>query len=323
MPSPSHSRSREVAGIAKLHLGDLGSELLDSVLTLDHRGHPLIRLRLPALHRPCGAEAPTGPSDLRLASRPEVGGRQFGFQLVGTPDLRDAAVHHDRRESATPSTVRANCSTTRIDTPSRAIWAHDLVELLDDDRRETHRELVEQEQARVRSRAPRAIASICCSPPDNVPGDLRAPVAQAREARRYVTSSMSAERASRVGHHAQVLAHGEVREDASAFGDEAQAARARSSSGRAPLTRRPATITSPALGACSPDATRSVVVLPAPFGPSSATTEPARHGEVDAVQHVDAVVRGANAAQLEQRFAAARRCAGRRLGRRRHDFVPR
>ena len=57
---------------------------------------------------------------------------------------------------------------------------------------------------------------------------------------------------------------------------------------------------------CSPAITFSVVVLPAPFGPSSATTVPARHREVDAVQHLDALVGGADAAQLEQLSSDAR-----------------
>ena len=51
--------------------------------------------------------------------------------------------------SATPRTVCANCSTTRIETPSVAISATMLVQLLDDDRRQAHRQLVEEEQRRV------------------------------------------------------------------------------------------------------------------------------------------------------------------------------
>ena len=55
-----------------------------------------------------------------------------------------------------------------------------------------------------------------------------------------------------------------------------------------------------------PFATLSVVVLPAPFGPSSATTLPAGTREIDAVQHLDAAVAGTHAAQLEQRHGSAR-----------------
>ena len=51
--------------------------------------------------------------------------------------------------SATPSTVRANCSTTRIDTPLCGDLGDDLVELLDDQRGQAHRQLVEEQQRRV------------------------------------------------------------------------------------------------------------------------------------------------------------------------------
>jgi len=44
-------------------------------------------------------------------------------------------------------------------------------DLLDQDRREPHRWLVEQQQARLRIR-PRPMASICCWPPDNVPAGI-------------------------------------------------------------------------------------------------------------------------------------------------------
>ena len=60
-------------------------------------------------------------------------------------------------------------------------------------------------------------------------------------------------------------------------------------------------------GRIRPQATFSVVDLPAPFGPSSATHRCRRWTvEVDAVQHLDAVVRGADAAQLEQRLGSRR-----------------
>ena len=51
--------------------------------------------------------------------------------------------------SATPSTVRANCSTTRIDTPVARDLGDDAVQLLDDERRQAHRQLVEQQHGRI------------------------------------------------------------------------------------------------------------------------------------------------------------------------------
>src|SRR6516164_1979159 len=36
-----------------------------------------------------------------ILSRPEVGGRQFGFEVGRTPDLGNSPVHHDRSEEHT------------------------------------------------------------------------------------------------------------------------------------------------------------------------------------------------------------------------------
>ena len=47
-----------------------------------------------------------------------------------------------------------------------------------------------------------------------------------------------------------------------------------SESGAAPVTSRPAIETAPAVGRIWPAMTPSVVLLPAPFGPSSPTTVP-------------------------------------------------
>ena len=62
---------------------------------------------------------------------------------------------------------------------------------------------------------------------------------------------------------------------------------------------RPAKRTVPAITGSSPDIARSSVVLPAPFGPSSATTSPAAIVDVDAVQHADLAVAGSQALHLQ------------------------
>ena len=124
---------------------------------------------------------------------------------------------------------------------------------------------------------PRARASICCSPPDSVPAVWRRRSRQPREPRvRHLLDLRAA--TCRVGHHPEVLAHGEVGEDAPALGDQAQPAAGQivgrgavdPATGDQHVARR--------CGGCRPAATRSVVVLPAPFGPSTATTEPAGTG---------------------------------------------
>ena len=48
-----------------------------------------------------------------------------------------------------------------------------------------------------------------------------------------------------------------------------------------------------------PEMARSVVVLPTPFGPSRATTDPAGAVSVSAVQDLDAAVPGADVDELE------------------------
>ena len=101
--------------------------------------------------------------------------------------------------------------------------------------------------------------------------------------------------------HAQVLEDRQVGEDPATLGDEAHADAGDGIRGRpGDVVTRPAT-TLPAWGAIWPLATPSVVVLPAPFGPSSAYTSPAAHGEVHAVQHVDVAVAGPDLAELEHR----------------------
>ena len=164
------------------------------------------------------------------------------------------------------------------------------------------------------------MASICCSPPDSVPASClrrspsRGNCAKARSSTCFWLDA-------RVGDHAQVLAHGEVREDAAALGDGAHAEPGQRVGADAVDV---AAADVDAARRSAPSArwrTLSVVVLPPPFGPSRATTEPRGHDEVDAVQHLDAAVGGADAAQLEQGRRGcsrdARRRSSRRLRRRR------
>ena len=82
--------------------------------------------------------------------------------------------------SATPRTVCANCSTTRIDTPSLATLRDDLVQLFDDDRRETHRQLVEEEERRVGGEAARHREHLLLAARQRA-RELRAPLAEPRE----------------------------------------------------------------------------------------------------------------------------------------------
>ena len=124
--------------------------------------------------------------------------------------------------SATPRTVCANCSTTRIDTPSLRDVRDDLVQLLDDDRRQPHRQLVEQEQRRVGREPARHREHLLLAARQRA-RELRCAVRRGAGSAR--TRSPRSSRSDRPGErrHAEVLADGQVREDALAFGDEAEA----------------------------------------------------------------------------------------------------
>ena len=154
------------------------------------------------------------------------------------------------------------------------------------------------------------MASICCSPPDSVPASWSRRSREPREAGVGDRPRSSAQDAPPWVAMPQVLAHGEVREDAPALGDRCTAPPRASSSGRCPVDP-PAGQHDVAAGGC--DAARahtcSVVDLPAPFGPSRATTVPSGTREVDAVEHLDPAV----AARMPRARAAARHAARQRV----------
>ena len=72
----------------------------------------------------------------------------------------------------------------------------------------------------------------------------------------------------------EVLAHGEVGEQRAVLGHVGEAPRGRRASGAAWPSGRPSRTTCPAMTGSRPDRSSSVVVLPAPLGPSRATTSP-------------------------------------------------
>ena len=137
-------------------------------------------------------------------------------------------------------------------------------------------------------------------------GDLLAPLPQPRELRERPGPRRRRTSVPRVGRHPQVLAHREVREDAPALGDQAHAgAGERVGRGAVDVAAARAMQLPAGRRRSGPLHTASVVVLPAPFGPSSATTWPGATREVDAVQHVDACRsrRGCRAARGRRRRA--------------------
>ena len=105
----------------------------------------------------------------------------------GTP-VRDDALEDDGRPVGDGQRGPGELLDQQDREPARRQLADLVVELADHDRRQTHGELVEQQDLRSVAKA-RASASICCSPPDSVPAIcLRRPLSCGNCAK--ATSSM-------------------------------------------------------------------------------------------------------------------------------------
>ena len=120
----------------------------------------------------------------------------------------------------------------------------------------------------------RAIASICCSPPDNSPALRRASGCKAGK------SASARSRASRRAVRSPVKPRRMFSSTVKSKNSERSSGtcatpRRGSMCGRTPTIVAPSTSTRPEIGARRPESVSKVVVLPAPFGPRSATTSPA------------------------------------------------
>src|SRR5580704_16181744 len=169
-------------------------------------------------------------------------------------------------------TAAANCSTISTATPCRAISATCSYSRLTTSGASPMESSSSSSTAGSVAR-PRARASICCSPPDNVPAACAARLARAGNRANAISSMCSRlcpvnviiRRLSRTDRLGNTPRPSGIRQTP---------ARARSR-GAAPVTSRPPSRSRPDRTGWTPAATRSVVVLPAPFGPSRATTWPA------------------------------------------------
>ena len=105
------------------------------------------------------------------------------------PAMRTVPCVSSTAVSATPNTVRANCSTTRTDTPSAAMaatWAYNSATI------SGASPIDSSSSSKMAGSVARARAndSICCSPPDIVPANcVRRSLSRGKRA--YVFSSMS------------------------------------------------------------------------------------------------------------------------------------
>ena len=152
--------------------------------------------------------------------------------------------------------------------------------------------------------SPRAIASICCSPPDNVPATWRTALFESREAVEGTVEDLVP--CAREREHAEVLAHGEVAEHTPALGNRAHADPGECIRGDA--VDVPATDVHAAdIGGHLPVRHLQRGGLPGAVRPEQRDDLAGRHREVHAVQDLDPPVAGPHAAQLEQRLRFGRR----------------
>ena len=119
----------------------------------------------------------------------------------------------------------------------------------------------------------RPSASICCSPPESVPGLLVAALVEAREELEDVREVALRDAALHPRAEPQVVEHRERRERAAPLGHVRDARAAPSTPVCAGRPCSPSSSTSP-LVLTVPEIARSVVVLPAPFAPRIATKSP-------------------------------------------------
>ena len=147
---------------------------------------------------------------------------------------------------------------------------------------------------RIRGRdiSARAIASICCSPPLSVPACWRRR-SRSRGNTEYQRSMSSGDllaRADDGGAEQQILLDGEIDERAATLRDVREAEL--DAAGRMHAAKDvPSSSIRPRAGMV-PDSARSVVVLPAPLDPSSATIVPSSIAKLDAAQNLQRAVAG-------------------------------
>ena len=282
---------------------------------LDHVVRDL-RLRAPAAHsasadggdqRAFRSSLRTPPVSYAFATRRDTRAacpcspraRRSGIMSTTRPCSIDVVAVRDRRAK------RKFCSTSRIVKPCSFSCAIVRADLLHDHRREALGRLVEQQQPRAGAQdARRSRASAARRRRAWCPGCAGAP-AGSGTARR--SARPTARRSRTCGGSSRFSSHVEAREDAAllrAEGD-AEARDAVATAGRS--SPCPRTRSSPRAGRTMPMIDFSVVVLPAPLRPSSVTTSPLAHVEVDAVQDVRLAVPGVQAAHAQQR---ARRTVG-------------
>ncbi len=146
----------------------------------------------------------------------------------------------------------------------------------------------------------RASASICCSPPDRLPArwDGRVPntgnrsMARSMEVARTVRGSW----ATAMRRLSVTDSPGKMPRPSGMYVSPSRRIRWAGS----PVMSRPSKTTRPAVGATRPDTARAKVLLPAPFTPRTARTDPGTTSDRDAEQRLGRAVTDVESGDLEQ-----------------------
>ena len=140
--------------------------------------------------------------------------------LVGCPLLFDPTVHHDGGAGGHGQGRGHELLDQEDGHPLGGQGADQLVELVDDQRRQAHRQLVEQQDLGPGDQGPRDGQHLLLAPGEGA-GHLLAPLLQTGEGGEGLLLDVSHADPAPVGPDAQVLAHGQVREDPTALGNGA------------------------------------------------------------------------------------------------------
>src|SRR5689334_23984625 len=99
--------------------------------------------------------APGLSTEVRSLVTTEVGGGELAGERRGRPGVLDAAVQHDPGDVGDAEDLVHELFDDEDREPQRCDRAHVLVQLLDDDRREAHRQFVDEQHRRVGGECPR------------------------------------------------------------------------------------------------------------------------------------------------------------------------
>ncbi len=232
----------------------------------------------------------------------EVGVFEFRGDVAGLAHRHDPPVQHDRRvvRDAEDRAGELLDHQDRHAFPGNS--GDDFVKLLDDDRGEPHRQLVEEQQRRIDGETAGEREHLLLTARERA-GELAAPLAEPRELPVGPLLDVIHVDAG-VGRHAQVLADREVRKDPAPLGDRAHAEPGQRVGIRS-VDMAPGDVDAPRRRRHLPAGDLESGRLAATVRTEQCDHRSLGHDEVDAVEHLDTAVRSLHALQLEHRRGGA------------------